>query len=112
MLFLVRNAYRLIAHPETPDNQNSISREESWDPLGSKLEGRDFPRGPVVKKLPSHAGDMGLIPGWGTKIPDAAKQLNPHATTGEKPARHNERSRMPQQRSHVPQRRPDAAKNM
>ena len=96
MLFLVRNVYRLIAHPETPDNQNSISREESWDPLGSKLEGRDFPCGPVVKKLPSHAGDMGLIPGWGTKIPDAAKQLNPHATTGEKPARHNERSRMPQ----------------
>ena len=111
MQFQVRNAYRLTEHPETPDNQNSISREEGWDPLGSKLEGRDLPRGPVVKKLPSHAWDMGLIPGWGTKIPDAAKQLNPQATTGEKPAWHNEKSCMPQQRSHVLQPIPDAAKN-
>ena len=29
----------------------------------------DFPRGPVVKNLPSSAGDAGLIPGGGTKIP-------------------------------------------
>ena len=27
----------------------------------------DFPRGPVVKTLPSTAGDVGLIPGQGTK---------------------------------------------
>ena len=27
----------------------------------------DFPGGPVVKKLPSHAGDASSIPGWGTK---------------------------------------------
>ena len=28
----------------------------------------DFPCGPVVKTLPSNAGDVGLIPGWGTEI--------------------------------------------
>ena len=27
----------------------------------------DFPGGPVVKNLPSNAGDVGLIPGWGNK---------------------------------------------
>ena len=44
---------------------------------------RDFPGGPVVKNLPSDAEDMGLIPGQGTKIPHAAGQLSPHATTTE-----------------------------
>ena len=29
----------------------------------------DFPGGPVVKNSPSNAGDMGSIPGQGTKIP-------------------------------------------
>ena len=29
---------------------------------------QDFPGGPVVKSLPSSAGDAGLIPGRGTKI--------------------------------------------
>ena len=32
---------------------------------------RDFPGGPVVKNLPSNAGDAGSIPGQGTKIPHA-----------------------------------------
>ena len=27
----------------------------------------DFPGGPMVKNLPSNAGDVGLIPGQGTK---------------------------------------------
>ena len=35
----------------------------------------DFPGGSVVKNLPSNAGDMGLIPGQGTKIPYAVRQL-------------------------------------
>ena len=30
---------------------------------------RDFPGGPVVKTLPSSARGVGLIPGWGAKIP-------------------------------------------
>ena len=37
----------------------------------------DFFGRPVVKNLPSIAGDVGLIPGQGTKIPHAPRQLNP-----------------------------------
>ena len=33
---------------------------------------RDIPGGPVVKNLPSDTGDVGSIPNWGTKIPQAA----------------------------------------
>ena len=29
------------------------------------IQERDFPGGPVVRSLPSNAGDMGLIPGLG-----------------------------------------------
>ena len=43
----------------------------------------DFPSGPVVKNLPYNAGDVGSIPGQGTKIPHAVGQLNPRATTTE-----------------------------
>ena len=49
---------------------------------------RDFPGGPVVKNPSCNAGDAGLIPGRGTKIPHAAGQLSPHAATTE-PVRHN-----------------------
>ena len=28
----------------------------------------DLPGSPVVKNLPRNAGDLGSIPGWGTKI--------------------------------------------
>ena len=38
---------------------------------------RDFASGPVVKNLPSNAGDVGSIPGLGTKIPHAVGQLSP-----------------------------------
>ena len=44
---------------------------------------KDFPDGPVVKNLPCKAEDTGSIPGWGTKIPHAAGQLSPRATTTE-----------------------------
>ena len=43
----------------------------------------DFPGGPVVKNPPSNAGDVGSIPGWGTKIPHDAGQLSPCAATTE-----------------------------
>ena len=43
----------------------------------------DFPGGPVVKNPPSSAGDPGLIPGQGTRIPHAAGQLSPRTTTTE-----------------------------
>ena len=37
----------------------------------------DFPVGSVVKTLPSKAGDAGLIPGRGTKIPQASTIKKP-----------------------------------
>ena len=41
---------------------------------------RLLPGGPVVKNLACSAGDAGLIPGWGTKIPHAVEQLKLCAT--------------------------------
>ena len=43
----------------------------------------DFPDGPVVKNLPPNAGDIGSIPGRGTKIPHATWQLRPLAENRE-----------------------------
>ena len=43
----------------------------------------DFPGGPVVRNLPSNAKDTGLTPCQGPKVPHAAGQLSPHATTTE-----------------------------
>ena len=40
------------------------------------LGNRDFPGGPAVKTSPSNAGAVGLIPGWGTKIPHALWSKN------------------------------------
>ena len=37
----------------------------------------------MVKNPPSNAGDAGSIPGGGTKIPHAAGQLSPRASTRE-----------------------------
>ena len=42
-----------------------------------------LPCGPVVKNPLCNAGDTGLIPGWGTKIPGVAEQLSLNATTPE-----------------------------
>ena len=50
---------------------------------------RDFSGGPVVKNLPSNAGDVGLISGLGTKIPHTVGQLNTRVTTREQPAHGN-----------------------
>ena len=57
----------------------------------------DFPGGPVVKTPPCNARDVGLIPGHGTKIPHAAEQLSPHATSREC-VNFTERCRVPQLR--------------
>ena len=43
----------------------------------------DFLGDLVVKNPPSNAGDVGLIPGWGTKIAHARGQLSLHTTTRE-----------------------------
>lgn len=43
----------------------------------------DFPGGPVVNILPPNSGDAGLMHIQGTKIPHAAGQPSPYATTAE-----------------------------
>ena len=48
-----------------------------------KNELQDFFSGPVVKNPPANAGDTGLIPGLGTKIPYALRQLSLCTTTTE-----------------------------
>ena len=45
-----------------------------WDTSLSISKGKgywDFLGGPMVKNLPCNAEDMGSIPGWGTKTPQA-----------------------------------------
>ena len=50
-------------------------RDTEWTDAVGKMMPKDlpgdFPGGPVIKNLPSNAGDMGLIPGQRTKIPQA-----------------------------------------
>ena len=41
--------------------------KSSLEPL-VRMKWEDIPSGPVVENLPSNAGDVGLIPGWETKI--------------------------------------------
>ena len=77
----------------------------------------------MVKNPPSNAGDTGSIPGRGARIPHAAGQLSPRTTateptcsgarttTREKPAHGNEEPMRCDERSRMPQLRPDAAKN-
>ena len=85
----------------------------------------------MVKNRSCNAGEARSIPGRGTKMPHAAGQLSPcatttepsrhnygahvlwsvHATTREKPVHHNEEPVCHNERSRVPQLRTDAAKN-
>ena len=62
----------------------------------------------MVKNPPSNAGDMGNIPGWGTKTPHAVEKQSPCTATTE-PVRHNQRvhGQQPEMPSDT---RPDAAK--
>ena len=56
---------------------------------------RDFPGGPVIKNLTCNAGNVCLIPDWGTKILHAAEQLSPCATVTEpEPVHHNWRAHL------------------
>ena len=52
----------------------------------------------MVKNPPSNVGDVGSIPGRGTKIPHAAGQLSPSATTRE-PACHDEDPAQPKKKN-------------
>ena len=68
----------------------------------------------MVKNLPCNAGDVGLIPGRGTKIPHAAEQLSPCAVMTEPQLWHTcaptRESMHLNKRTKMMQRRPDAAK--
>ena len=64
---------------------------------------RDCPGVPVVKNSPPNAGNMGSIPGQGTKIPHATEQLNLHAATTEHPRATTRESVHHNKRSHVMQ---------
>ena len=48
----------------------------------------DFPGGPVVKNLPSNAGDVGSVPDWGTQgteiLHAGGQLLNPETATRKK----------------------------
>ena len=46
-----------------------------------KARRRDFPGGPALKNLPGNGGDMGSIPGEGTKTLHATEQLSLRAET-------------------------------
>ena len=60
----------------------------------------DFPGGPVVKNLSSNAGDMGLTPSRGTKIPHTMGQQSLHAATREKRMCHNKDPAQPHTHTH------------
>ena len=62
-----------VRHPSTPDLNASQNEIEGHH--------RDFPGGPVVKNVPSNAGDAGLTPGQGSKIPHAERPRGLSATT-------------------------------
>ena len=53
----------------------SIPLKKSRYSLKKNTYSWDFTGGPVVKNLPSNAGDSSLLRGWGTKIPHATCQL-------------------------------------
>ena len=63
----------------------------------------------MVKNLPCNAGDSGLIPGWGTKIPHAAGQLS-LSTTNTEPLHSGVYILQLEREAHVSQLRHDAAK--
>ena len=74
--------------PPVPQQPRRLSRclskpdggQQLWTDTGkngiAKETTRDFPGGPVVKNLPSNAGDARSIPGCRTKIPHATGQLS------------------------------------
>ena len=55
---------RMIHEQNETVNKETKHKKESY---------KDFPGSPMVKNPPSHAGDMGSIPSWETKIPHASE---------------------------------------
>lgn len=75
---------RGLNHPSLHNTINGYSTYVAvlWKLVNSlplRSEQRYSPGGPAVKTVPCNAGDSGYIPGWGTKIPQAAEPLSPLA---------------------------------
>ena len=69
-----------LLEPQDPTKQRGTHLEQR--PKGvQKQTARTFPGGPMVRNLPCNAGDAGLTPGWGTKIPHGTEQQSLSATT-------------------------------
>ena len=64
--------YRMWGHKESDLTEHARTQYLNKNKLS-----RDFPGGPVIKNPPANAGDMGSIPGLGTKIPHAVGKLSP-----------------------------------
>ena len=66
----------------------------------------------MVKNLPCIAGDVGLIPGWETKLPHATEQLLKPREPQLDSLQHKEGNHMTQPISQVQRLRPEAAKEI
>ena len=67
--------HRAAEHKENDmwwQDQGNASTSRGMPMIDNKL-----PDSPVVENPPSNAGHTGLIPGWGTKIPDVMEHLSP-----------------------------------
>ena len=74
-----------------------------------KFHLRDFAGGSAVESPPCNVGDLGSIPGQGSRILHESEQLGLYvADTDTKHC--NEKSQVTQQRSHMPHLRSNAAK--
>ena len=62
---------------------------------------KDFPGGPVLENLPFSAGDLGSIPGQGTKILQTSGLTGTGTTETMHSGAHREKS-APQQKSRLP----------
>ena len=71
----------LVRSWKVPANSYFRGKPEGDKVFLLKIEMRDFSGGAVVKNPPANAGD-GFNP-WSGKIPHAAEQLSPCATTTE-----------------------------
>ena len=58
-------------HTQTEQRPGTDKNKQALNKKKKNQKAQDFPGGPVLKNLPSNAGDVGLIPGKGTKIPHA-----------------------------------------
>lgn len=74
-----------------------------------KFHLRDFPGGSAVESPPCNVGDLGLIPGQGSRIPHESEHLGLYVADTE--TKHQkEKSQVTQQRFHMPHQRSNAAK--